>query len=282
MEGAYQYSQFRGLPVTLARSYTPAQYLSTSDARDQETINRLTANVPNPFRGLLPGTSLNGPTITYEQLVRVFPQYTSLQENSVNDGSSEPAHAVGDRAEALLGRHAGAATYTRSIMKESTAKLNPSDDELERRLANEDRPNRFVLSGVYALPFGEDQRYGGGAPRWLRTAIGGWSVSGIYTYQSGAVLTWGNVIYLGGDLQWDPRNIDQRVQHRARSTRNSAQQLDRNIRTLPSDFGALRLDAINTLNVALVKNTTLAQKSRRSSSVPRPSMRSIACSSRRR
>jgi hypothetical protein len=76
LEGTYQYSEFRDLPVTLARSYTPAEYLSTSSVRDQETINRLTANVPNPFRGLLPGTSLNGPTITYEQLVRVFPQYT--------------------------------------------------------------------------------------------------------------------------------------------------------------------------------------------------------------
>lgn len=31
-------------------------------------------------------------------------------------------------------------------MMESTAKLNLSDTELERRIANEDRPNRFVLS----------------------------------------------------------------------------------------------------------------------------------------
>ena len=104
VEGAYQYSQFRGLPVNLARSYTPAQYLSTSDARDQETINRLTANVPNPFQGLLPGTSLNGPTdqptSSWCACSRSTPACTV---NSVNDGSSEPAHAVGDRAEALLG-----------------------------------------------------------------------------------------------------------------------------------------------------------------------------------
>ena len=38
-----------------------------------------------------------------------------------------------------------------------------------------------------------------------------------------------------------------------------AQQLDRNIRTLPSDFAELRLDPVNTLNVALVKNTSIAK-----------------------
>ena len=258
VEGTYGYSEFRDLPVNLARSYTPAQYLSTSSARDQETINRLTANVTNPFQGLLPGTSLNGPTIAYEQLVRYFPQYTGLTINTVNDGSSDQ-HMISGTIQKRFARGMQVlATYTRSIMKESTSKLNPSDDELERRIANEDRPNRFVLSGVYALPFGEKQRYGSGAPGWVRTVIGGWSVSGIYTYQSGAVLTWGNVIYLGGDLQWDPRNVDRAFNTAAFNT-IPAQQLDRNIRTLPSDFAELRLDPVNTLNVALVKNTAIAK-----------------------
>ena len=257
-EGTYAYSEFRGLPVNLARSYTPAQYLSTSSARDQETINRLTANVPNPFQGLLPGTSLNGPTIAYEQLVRYFPQYTGLTVNTVNDGASDQ-HMISGTIQKRFARGMQVlATYTRSIMMESTSKLNPSDEELERRIANEDRPNRFVLSGVYALPFGEKQRYGSGAPAWVRTVIGGWSVSGIYTYQSGAVLSWGNVIYLGGDLQWDPRNVDRAFNIGAFNT-NQSQQLDRNIRTLPSDFAELRLDPVNTLNVALVKNTSIAK-----------------------
>ena len=138
--------------------------------------------------------------------------------NTVNDGSSDQ-HMLSGTVQKRFSRGMQLlATYTRSIMKESTSRLNPSDTELERRIANEDRPNRFVLSGVYALPFGAGQPYGSGAAPWLRTVIGGWSVSGIYTYQSGAVLTWGNVIYLGGDLEWDPRNVDACVQHRRRST----------------------------------------------------------------
>ena len=38
---------------------------------------------------------------------------------------------------------------------------------------------------------------------------------------------------------------------------NPSQQLDRNLRTLPSDFGGFRNDAVNTLNAALLKNTSL-------------------------
>ncbi len=41
----------------------PNQDPSTSPVRDLATINFLTATVPNPFQGLLPGTNLNGATI---------------------------------------------------------------------------------------------------------------------------------------------------------------------------------------------------------------------------
>jgi hypothetical protein len=51
----------------------PNQFLSTSPVRDQKTIDFLTANVPNPFAGLLPGTSLNGNTIPRNQLLRAYP-----------------------------------------------------------------------------------------------------------------------------------------------------------------------------------------------------------------
>ena len=207
VEGTYAYSEFRDLPVTLAQSYTLRSFLSTSSVRDQETINRLTANVPNPFQGLLPGTSLNGPTIAYEQLVRLYPQYTGLTEQRQRR-QLRSAHAVGDRAEAVLARHAAA----RDLHALDDEGVDLQAEPVGRRARAPHRQrgpaHRFVLSGVYALPFGEGQRSAAGRQPWVRTVIGGWSVSGIYTYQSGAVLTWGNVIYLGGDLEWDPRNVD--------------------------------------------------------------------------
>jgi len=43
-------------PLQRSMNAIPNQYLSKSAVRDQNTINYLTAQVPNPFSGLLPGT----------------------------------------------------------------------------------------------------------------------------------------------------------------------------------------------------------------------------------
>jgi hypothetical protein len=255
-ELAYQYNQARGLTINEGLNYTPAEFLSTSDTRDQATINRLTANVPNPFAGLLPGTTLNGATIQLQQLLTRHPQFTGVTLSGANIGYSNQ-HTLSLTVQKRFS--AGTqllATYTRSRMKEATSRLNPSDAELYYGRANEDRPNRLVVSGVYALPFGGDAAIGSGAPTWARAIISDWTVSGMYTYQSGSPVNWGNVIYLGGDLSWDPRNIDQAFDV-TRFNRTSAQQLSHNIRTLPPDFGNLYLNPISTLNVAVFKDIRL-------------------------
>src|SRR5262249_39078084 len=59
----------------------PNQYLSTSPVRDQNTINYLTAQIPNPFAGLLPGTGLNSSAIARSQLLLPFPQFTGITMN---------------------------------------------------------------------------------------------------------------------------------------------------------------------------------------------------------
>ncbi|MEO8650213.1 MAG: hypothetical protein ABI539_13690, partial [Acidobacteriota bacterium] len=38
---------------------------------------------------------------------------------------------------------------------------------------------------IYELPFGKGKWIGGGAPGWVNQFIGGWQLSGIYTYRSG-------------------------------------------------------------------------------------------------
>ena len=253
LEASYQYNQARGLPVNDNLNFIPADYLSRSSERDQATINRLTANVANPFAGLLPGTTLNGSTVQFQQLLLPFPQFTSVTMQGANIGYSNQ-HVMSLTVQKRFS--AGMqllATYTRSRMKEATSRLNPSDPELYYGISNEDRPQRLVLSGVYALPFGTGRPIGAGAPGWVQAVIGRWTASGHYTYQGGQVASWGNVLYLGGDLNWDPRNIDQAFDI-TRFNRNAGQQLSMNIRTLPPDFGNLRLDPISTLNLALFKD----------------------------
>lgn len=65
----------------------PRQYLSTSQTRDTTVINFLSAQVTNPFRGLLPGTGNTNATIGRGQLLRPFPEFGAI--NSIrNDGNS--------------------------------------------------------------------------------------------------------------------------------------------------------------------------------------------------
>jgi hypothetical protein len=56
---------------------------------------------------------------------------------------------------------------------------------LERSVANEDVPHRFVASGLYELPFGKGRRYAASLPAVAEAAFGGWSMGSILVYTSG-------------------------------------------------------------------------------------------------
>jgi hypothetical protein len=84
-------------------------------------------------------------------------------------------------------------------------------------------------------------------------------VNSIYTVQPGGPLGWGNVIYLGGDLNPDPHNVSA-VFDVTRFNRVSAQQLAQNIRTFPSQFSTLRQDGVNNLDFSAIKNTALTER----------------------
>ena len=104
LELAYQYNQARGLPINDNLNFVPASFLSTSPERDQATINRLTANVANPFAGLLPGTTLNGSTVQLQQLLLAVPAVHRRDDAGRQHRLLESARPVDDGAEAVLRR----------------------------------------------------------------------------------------------------------------------------------------------------------------------------------
>jgi len=123
------------MPVDRSFHGTPLKYLSTSASRDQATIDRLSANVSNPFAGLLPGTNLNRGTVSRSQLLAPFPHFAGangVAGQAFTDGSSS-FHALEARIE-------------------QRSRLNDWEPLLEKRIAAEDRPYRVVWSGTYDLP----------------------------------------------------------------------------------------------------------------------------------
>ena len=179
----------------------PAQYLSTSRVRDQAAINFLTAQVPNPFRGLLPGTSFNGATVARQQLLRPFPQFDNIQTRA-SDGTSRYNSAQF------------------KLEKRFTQRLQPAGGlhvvEVHRaRVPAESDRHRIRGAAV-----GIRRAAPPGAQRHLRDAVrhaaaagaadasgvaealaGGWSVQAIGQLQSGRPISFHDRnIYFGGDL----------------------------------------------------------------------------------
>lgn len=259
LEVGYMANKSIRLPVDYAANGVPVAQLSTLPTRDQTTINRLTGNVANPMAGLIPGTTLNGSLVARNQLLRAFPQFTGVTAQRLNDGSSY-FHALQVRVERRFA--AGfqlLANYQWSKLMELRSRLNELDPFLEKRIAAEDRPQRLVMSGSWEMPFGKGKKFGGSVPGVVNQIIGGWNLNAIVTFQPGGPLTWGNVIYTGGDLNMDAHNPNGSF-NTAPFNRVAAQQLDWNRRTFPTRFSNLRADGVNQLDFSVIKAFPITER----------------------
>ena len=273
VEGAYVASRSYDLTTDFNMNPVPRQYLSTSPVRDPATINFLTATVPNPFRGLLPGETLNGDA-QRQQLLRPFPQFQNIDTRRY-DGSSSFDSAQFRVTKRFTGGYMADASYTWSDFKERVTRLNDTDPDYEERFNDTHLPHRLVVSGIWELPFGRARRFGSDANAIVNGLIGNWSVSFIYNWQSGRPnLTMGNVYYDGDITQLKARYSDDPTQpvfdtsgfyfHDAAVQTNGADdpakqradqriQLANNIRTQPTRWDGLRGQEYVNWDMSFVK-----------------------------
>jgi hypothetical protein len=256
LEVAYIGNHSVHLPIATEQlDAIPQQYLSKSLVRDQATINLLGGSVANPFAGLLPGsTSLNGSTVALQQLLVPFPQFpvngVTMQQD--NAGSSY-FNSLNTRVEKRFSKGLSViGNFVWSNLIDRTSYLNPFDPSPEKRISADSRPLRFITAVTYQLPVGKGML----VPlhsRVTNALLGGWVVTGTYTVQPGPPLSWGNLIYYGGDLHLAPRQVDAPAFDVTRFNTVSNQQLASNVRYFPSMFSALRADGINALNASVAK-----------------------------
>lgn len=203
-ELVYVGSQGRNLPVTREINGIPIRYLSTSPSRDTAQEAYLSAQVPNPFRGLMPGTGNNGATVQRQQLLRPFPEFISvITEEYVGSDSYHAGTVILEKR--FSGGNSLIATYTRSRLRDKLNYLNPADPVLEDRVSPNDRPNRVTVGTTLRFPFGRGQRWGSDWKGFKQAVLGGWQLSGTYQYQSGFPLLWSNNIYY--DPNRDPKDL---------------------------------------------------------------------------
>jgi len=256
----------RGTHITTFRNLGafPTQYLSRSPERDQQTINYLSANLPNPFYPLLPGTQRDGRNIQRSALLQPYPQFTTLGLDT-NEGYSW-YHSLQARLEKRFSAgYTLLATYTWSKFMEATGFLNDGAS-VEKVISNQDFPHVLSVSAIYELPFGRGRRWASQAPGLAEKFIGGWQVQGIYRGQSGPALGFGNVIFRGNladiVLPKNQRSVERWFNTDAGFERNSSRALAANWRTLSTQFTGLRGDGINNWDLSVIKNTRISESKR--------------------
>jgi len=259
IEASYVGAHGHNLPVVTQLNGVPNQYLSTSPVRDDATNNRLTQQVPNPFAGLLPGTGLNGANVARSQLLRPYPQFTSVQATDTIGESQY--HALQGRVERRMANGFTiqvAYSWSRTMIE--TGYLNDADTELERVISNFDRAHTFVSSGLVELPFGRNRRFGSNWSGVTNTLLGGWQIGYIFKAQSGAPLGFGNFLFADGmgvgDILADNPTVDQWFNVNA-FNRITAQQLVSNVRTQPSRFAEVRGPGYAVVDLSVLKNVRL-------------------------
>jgi hypothetical protein len=268
----------------------PAADLSPSTSRDQATINYLSAQVPNPFYPLLPGTNLSGTTVARAQLLRPYPQFaTSAPPESGNGSQQTRASALSSGVattgvqEEVNGGYSWYHALQASIQKRYSSGLaaaysftwaksmqaitykNVSDNTPERVISDLDRPIRNTVMVNYELPFGRGRKWAASARGPVNAVIGGWQVNGVYTYQSGQPLEFGNAIMTCSPSQValpsDKRTVNKWFNTSCFNT-NSAQQLQWNLQTLPSRFSGIRGPVVNNVDFSAMKFFQLTEKMR--------------------
>ena len=247
----------------------PAQYLSTATTRDPAVINALSATVANPFKGLLPGTSLNGSTISVAQLLSLYPEFPQgngstsagvLNQNAPNGQSFFDSLDV--RLEKRFSKGLSViGNYSFSRLIEKDSYLNVTDTHPEERISPFDHTHHFVTGFSYDLPIGRGRALNMES-RWANLAFGGWIVNGIYTYQTGAPILWSNsdYVYLGGPLNYNASQVNGPTFNVQAFDLNSKDQFQFHIRTWPSTLSSVRYEGINNLDSSILKNFGISER----------------------
>jgi hypothetical protein len=180
-------------------------YLSRSQYYDPVATNGLNNNsapygIANPFKGLgapySNGTALFTTTtrLNGTQALQAYPEYSSVTEGLV-PGNSSIFNALNIRLQKRMSNGLDVnANFTYS--KLLAGAQNNAGGPLTLQENSSDFPYKLNVAVIYQLPFGEGRLWLS-HNRLLDEAVGGWEVTTIYGFLSGAPIAWGNVAFQG-------------------------------------------------------------------------------------
>ncbi len=250
------------LPITQQLNYVQPQFLTTASNPLLDSVK-----VTNPFKGLLPNSSaLNGATVANSQLLAAYPEFPI---NGVTVQNAPAGSSNYNAVDLLIQRRASKGltligNYQFSKMMEAVTYLN-NFQAPEYRIGQYDRPHHLSMAVTYDLPFGRGRHYGAHLNKFVDLAVGGFTLNSIYYYQSGAPLTFGNMLRSATasgtgvqGISYNPRQVTGVTKTTSTPSFDITQFATaapvENIRVFQSQFSTIRADAFNDWDASLLKN----------------------------
>ncbi len=208
----------RGLFLPSGDPGVPYDQLTTNYLSLGNTLND---QVANPFYGIIttPGSSLANPTVSRNQLLRPFPQYTNVQSVR-KPGTQSNYQALTVKVDkrftsglTFLLAFTGSKTFDTNsaavgyLGPQATTYANQYNPSGEYAVSAYDISREFVASFSYELPLGRGHHFLSTVSPAVNTALSGFQVGGIINYNSGTPVVIGagndNSYLLGGGQRPD-------------------------------------------------------------------------------
>ncbi len=276
LEAGYVGNQTRKLPLSSSVRYLPGSELGRRTAAGVIDTAYYTAQVPNPMAGQIPlNAALNGATISRQNLLVSYPQYSGLTVANLPIGQQRY-----DSFQLKLTRRFSngltfLASYTISKTLEQVSLLNvqdlnlsdPSATRLVKQPAdNLDIPQKFNLAGLYELPFGKGKKFASGIPKAVDYFIGGWELNWNITYSKGWAVAYPNAAQVQpGSAKLSDPTISQWFNTslwKDASGKFVAAQEPQTLRTFPLRFSDVRVPGYKNWDASISKYFPLTERAR--------------------
>lgn len=199
------YTGVRGRKLLFGNPNLDLDQLPTADLA---LGSKLDQTVPNPFYGIAPSSSYLGysQTISYNELLRPYPEYTYLQQTRSLPGARSQFDALNAKYQYQFHNGLTSTTtyqWSKNLDDGSEALIgwsiggswrDANNPKLDYGLSTRDMPQSFVEAWYYQLPYGTSRKFGANAPQFVRQTVGGWNLSGAVRMTSGLPL-WVPVVW---------------------------------------------------------------------------------------
>ncbi len=218
------------------------------------------ANVPNPFFNKLaadkmPGQLRTQANVPITQLLRQYPQYGDIQQRLTGLGHNRyqalqvsVQRAFVNGFNLVLGYN-----YNRERNEEYWDEQDNFTNNLTYQPAVNPR-HRISTASIYQLPFGKGRKYMSGANRLVDGVFGGWSLSGIFSFNTGQYLRFGTLVVSG-----DP-TLDSPSKSKAFDTSKFSQQPAFTRRTNPLQYSGLKGMRYKNVDMTLAKEFAVTER----------------------